>query len=328
MRFVVALSTAAFASLLVGCSSANKPANTMDMDDISSSNSVFENNYDPGKAPSELMRMDGRRGSLSERADDLEVRAVIQAGRRLGATAGYNQQAELLYEEISQYDEYLSKIFDFQTLLLPEGIIPPVIAQTDRVLEHTNPQSKTIRARVYKTIKDAEFVNPRPPSWRSYLSLPRTEIEHPHPQLQEVIQENRSIWEDAVQEGWLRGHQQARQAIEVATNELERDFLGMQLFHMLWVAEMVEPPRVVESTNNVLGGGAGSREMSLGVRNIVITEDAYFINDSSEWNAIISEATRNIENAGYGLSDIVERVDNTNSVPQAALDSNLNRRGR
>ena len=179
--------------LLTGCSSAHKPEPSYlsEAQSLNPADSQFANDFDAGTAPRDLLRYEGSEESLGDKYSDLEVRAVRQAGRRLGATAGYNQQAEALYQEIEQYDEYLDQIFNFQKLLLPEGIIPPVIAQTDRVIEHTTPQSKTIRARVYKTLVDAKFVNPRPPSWRSYLNLSRTEIERPLPQMQETIEQHR-----------------------------------------------------------------------------------------------------------------------------------------
>jgi defect-in-organelle-trafficking protein DotC len=325
----MAIVVTAAATFLAGCSAAHKPTGSQYENYEPSTNpesSQFVSGSNAGQAPDELMSYEPEHQGLGSEYDDLEVKAVRDAGRRLGATAGYNRQAEALYKEIENYDPYLSKIFNFQTLLLPEGVIPPVIAQTDEELQHESQTSKTIRARVYKTQKDAAFVNPRPPSWRSYLNLTQTGIEKPLPQLQNTIEKHHNVWERAVQEGWERGHKQARQDFEIAINELERDFLGMQLFHMLWVAEMVEAPKVVSRSSNIEGGGPGSDEMSVGVSQFLITEDVYFINDSSQWNAIIAEATQTIANTKAGLSDIVEREDNTANIPSAYMDNDLSGR--
>lgn len=329
MRKPLAISVIAAVFALTGCSSAQKPASPQYGDYKTPTNpehSQFSEDFGAGDAPAELLSYEPEHEGLGAQFDNLEVKAVRDAGRRLGATAGYNAQAEALYKEVENYDSYLAKIFNFQALLLPEGIIPPVIAQTDQVIQHDSQVSKTIRARVYKTQKDAAFVNPRPPSWRSYLNLSQTGIEKPLPQLRSTIDDHQKVWERAVQEGWERGHQQARQDFEIAINELERDFLGMQLFHMLWVAEMVEAPKVVSRSSNIEGGGPESNEMSVGVSQFLITEDAYFINDSSEWNAIITEATRTIGDGRAGLSDIVERNDNTAHIPSAYLDNDLSGR--
>lgn len=319
----------ACAILASGCSSATKPnavVSSTSATSLNPENSRFVTDFDPGRVPSDIIEMGTEGISFGSDLDNLEVKAVQDAGRRLGATAGYNNQAEALYSEIESYDVYLSKIFDFQTLLLPEGVIPPVLAQTDRVIQHESQTNKTIRARVYKTQKQAAFVNPRPPSWRNYLQLPRIEIDRPLPQLSETINDHKRAWELAVQEGWARGHEQARQDFEIAINELERDYLGMQLFHMLWLAEMVEAPKVVNRSSNIEGGGPGSNEMSVGVNQFIITEDAYFINDSSEWNAVITEATSSMSEAKAGLNDLVERSDNTDAIPSPILDNDLSGR--
>ena len=329
IRRPLAIGVIAAATFLAGCSTAHKPAGAHYGDyepSTNPENSQFADNANAGNAPDELLSYEPEHQGLGSDYDNLEIKAVRDAGRRLGATAGYNKQAEALYKEIENYDPYLSKIFNFQTLLLPEGVIPPVIAQTDEVIQHDSQTSKTIRARVYKTQKDAAFVNPRPPSWRSYLNLSQTGVETPLPQLQSTIEKHHDVWERAVQEGWDRGHKQARQDFEIAINELERDFLGMQLFHMLWVAEMVEAPKVVSRSSNIEGGGRGSDEMSVGVSQFLITEDVYFINDSSEWNAIIAEATQTIGESKAGLSDIVERQDNTANIPSSYMDNDLSGR--
>lgn len=314
---------------LGGCSIPTKPTYPQPADTAPPTqvpeNSAFTKDFDPGEAPRDLVRYESDEAGLHSGKDSLEKQAVREAGRRLGATAGYNHQAELLYKEIEAYDPYLDKIFNFQQLLLPDGVTPPVLAKTERVMSYEDGQSKTIRARVFKTVKHAEFANPRAPSWRDYLNLNQTGVEYPLPQLQEAIDKHYGVWTQAVQDGWERGHHQARQAFEIAINELSRDYEGMQLFRMLWMAGMVEPPKIVDATSNVDGGGQGRDEMSVGVRRIVISENAYFVNDASEWNALIAEATAPQEDAKAGLSDLISRQDNTDSVPDAILDNNLNR---
>lgn len=264
------------------------------------------------------------------RGENLVADAVRDAGRRLGSTAGYRAQAEALYQAIEPYDEYLSKIFDFQELMLPSGIVPPVLAETEdkvsyRQAENGRP-SKEIRARVLSTVKDAKFANPKAPGWRHYLRLRMPPLEKPLPQLQPEINKNRGAWKEGVERGYERGIERASQAFEIAINELSRDYVGMQLFRILWVSGQAEPPKIVEQAENVVGGGRGSREMSTGVRRIIISEPVYFVNDSAEWAAIISTAFDEADAQAAGLRSVVQKTDNTQNVPSLSMEPNLNAR--
>lgn len=280
------------------------------------------------EASSDLLDYSAGGNLGNDRGGSLEEKAVRDAGRRLGATAGYRDQAEALYKSMEQYDTYLTQIFDFNELLLPKGIIPPVLAQTTDTISFDRKngvESKTVRARVLKTVRDAKFANPSAPTWRNYLRLETPPLDKPLPQLQAEIDKHRASWQQGVREGYQRGTQQARQAFEISINELDRDYVGMQLFYMLWMAGQVEAPNVIEQTKDIVGGGKGSREMSLGVRRVVMSEPAYFINDTSEWTALIASALEKGRDAGAGLSDVMQQLDNTTVVPEYSLEPDLNR---
>lgn len=261
--------------------------------------------------------------------DDLVATAVKNAGQRLGATAGYRAQAEALYDAIAPYDEYLSKIFDFQELMLPHGIVPPVLAQTEDVVSYSQGSgqaTKEIRARVLSTVRDARFANPKAPSWRDYLRMQTPPLDKPHPQLQEEIDKNRAAWRQGVELGYARGIERATQAFEISINELSRDYVGMQLFRLLWASGQAEPPKIIEQDQDVVGGGRGNREMSTGVRRIVITEPVYFVNDTAEWDAIISTAFEDSRAQTAGLMDIIDRTDTTQHTQAPSMEPNLNAR--
>lgn len=281
------------------------------------------------KASSDLLNYRAKEGGAAL-GEDMVRNAVRDAGQRLGATAGYRDQAEALYEAISPYDEYLSKIFDFQELMLPHGIVPPVLAETQDAVSYRDGeggrQTKEIRARVLTAVRDARFANPLAPSWRDYLRLQTPPLDEPHPQLQEEIDKNRSAWREGVEMGYARGVERASQAFEISINELSRDYVGMQLFRLLWASGHAEPPRIIEQDQEVIGGGPGSREMSTGVRRIVITEPVYFVNDTAEWDAIISTAFDEGMSQRAGLMSIVERTDNTQNILAPSLEPNLNAR--
>lgn len=273
------------------------------------------------EAPRDLLNYSGGERE-SEIEEDMVAKAVRSAGRRLGATAGFRQQADHLYLGIEAYEQYLTEIFDFGELMLPEGIVPPVLAQTEDYIsfDQTNGrETKEIRAQVLTTVSDATFANSGGPHWRDYLRLTQPPLDKPHPELQSEINANRAAWQRGVKEGYDKGIEQANQAFDIAINQLSRDYSGMQLFRLLWVAGQVEAPEIVEQTQDIVGGGRGNSEMSIGVRRVVISEPVYFINDASEWTALISASMNQADDVSAGLSDIVEKVDNT-QYPQGTAD--------
>jgi defect-in-organelle-trafficking protein DotC len=265
-------------------------------------------------APDDLLNYTSDSGEKAVTEESMIAKAVRDAGRRLGATTAYAQQAEALYQSVAAYDQYLAEIFDFGELMLPEGIVPPVLAQADNMVSFNREngrETKEIRAQVLKTLRTARFANSGGPHWRDYLRLTSPAQEKPHPQLQQEIDIHRDAWRRGVREGYERGIEQANQAFEIAINELSRDYAGMQLFRLLWLAGQVEAPKIVNQSENLIGGGQGSDEMSIGIRRVVISEPVYFVNDANEWTALIQAAMDRADNSGAGLSSIVKDIDNT-----------------
>lgn len=314
--------------LLSGCATSNMP-DMYEAEDRSPDPVSLGLNSDDDRVSDDLLNYTSDEAS-SLRGKDLVADAVRDAGRRLGSTAGYRAQAEALYKAIAPYDEYLAKIFDFQEVLMPSGIVPPVLAETEDTVSYRQTKSgrpsKEIRARVLSTVKDAKFANPRAPSWRDYLRLRTPPLDKPLPQLQPEINKNRKAWKEGVERGYARGLESASQAFEIAINELSRDYVGMQLFRILWVSGQAEPPEIVEQDENIVGGGKGNREMSTGVRRIIISEPVYFVNDTEEWNAIISTAFEDSKSQAAGLQDVLKETDNTQNIPTLSMEPDLNAR--
>lgn len=296
---------------LAGCVSTTvPPADAREVSGVSGSAYTATS----AEAPDSLLNYSGEENENTREEEDLVGNAVRDAGRRLGATTAYAKQAEHLYSSVAIYDDYLAEIFDFGGLMLPEGIIPPVLAQTENTISFNREngrETKEIRAQVLKTVRKARFANSGGPHWRTYLRLTLPAQETPHPKLQDEIDAHRDAWQRGVREGYEKGVEQANQAFEIAINEMSRDYAGMQLFRLLWLAGQVEAPKIVDQNANVIGGGRGSDEMSIGVRRVVISEPVYFINDASQWTALIKAAMDRADDKKAGLSDVVKQVDNT-----------------
>lgn len=231
-----------------------------------------------------------------------EERAVYQAGVRTGATSGYKKEVDRLYGEINQFGEHLDQTFSFTNLVLPEGLLPPVIVLTERLVTYRQ-NERQMSARVFRTTQDAMLIE-RNPSWRDYLNLDAPEPEHPSHRLNTLIELHPDLWRTGVRDGWIEGVRTGRAAMDVAIHELQRDYMGMQLFRLLWLSGMIEPPQVITATDHVQGGGTRSREMQVGVKRTVITQPAYLVPDTDQWRALSMEAWQ--EMPALGLSDLVD----------------------
>lgn len=256
-----------------------------------------------GVIPSQVFDYRANQGESTLPSEmNAEQRAVYQAGVRTGATSGYKKEVERLYNEINQFGNQLDQTFSFTNLVLPEGLLPPVIVMTERLVSYRQ-NERQMSARVFRTVQDAMLIE-RNPSWRDYLNLDAPEPELPSRRLNTLIELHPNLWRTGVRDGWIEGVRTGRAAMDVAIHELQRDFMGMQLFRLLWLSGMIEPPRVITATDHVQGGGTSSREMQVGVKHTVITQPAYLVPDTEQWRALSMEAWK--EMPPLGLSDLVD----------------------
>lgn len=275
------------AASLNGCSNVIKPMDTEE-------GTIPAHVFDYRTSDTEKFNIDEKESS--------EKRAVYDMGVRMGATSGYKKEVERLYAEINQFGDYFERTFSFTNLVLPEGLLPPVIVLTEQVVTY-HKNERLMSARVFKTVQDAILIESNP-SWRYYLNLQAPDPEKPSERLKKLIEEHASIWRNGVKDGWIEGVKTGRIAMDVAIHELQRDFMGMQLFRMLWLGGMVEPPKIITKTDHVQGGGSNNKEMQVGVKHTIITQPAYLVPDTEQWRALSMEAWE--EMPKLGLSDIID----------------------
>lgn len=256
---------------------------------------------DEGVIPAHVFAYHSEESDQIDEYLSVDKKAVYEMGVRMGATNGYKQEVERLYAEVNQYGDYFDRTFSFTNLVLSEGILPPVIVSTEKMVSYRKDE-RQMSARVFRTVQDAILIESNP-SWRDYLNLQAPDPEKPSNHLKKLIEENADLWLKGVKDGWIEGVKTGRVAMDVAIHELQRDFMGMQLFRMLWLAGMVEPPQVVTRKDHVQGGGINSNEMQVGVKRTVITQPAYLVPDTEKWRALSMEAWE--EMPALGLSDLV-----------------------
>lgn len=186
------------------------------------------------------------------KSQELRIEALQEIGLSIGAQAGLAARAQEINQARIRSSQTLDHIFNFNLLLLPHNVVPPVLIQAENTLNLADSQTLRIADRTYQIIRQAHFVS-IPPIWRDYLWLNYSRPEKPVAAFLPKTTEERIIWRRAVKEGWKNGVSQAN-AIDTANlARLKRDYIGMVLYRKLLRQGMVSKPYVAHTDLGVTG---------------------------------------------------------------------------
>lgn len=207
-----------------------------------------------------------------------------EAGRTVGFRGGKAQRAWELRQSVERRSGRLDLLYDFRTLISPEGWLPPVIDEAIDVAHITPRQIRTAH-KVYQIIAPERFVS-NPPSWRRWLFAGLSEGMGGGPE-SSVVPENstqRDIWHDAIRKGWEEGRTSADHTLEANFNRLVRDFRGMLLYSYVLREGLISKPVVTDQQQSVTGNRF---ELTTGDRVRTLKEKAGFIPDKTKWRPMI-----------------------------------------
>lgn len=221
---------------------------------------------------------------LSEEAA-LKVKAVYNAGLSYGAQLGQARETERLNAMLQSQDASLSRVFDFSKLLLPDSLLPPVLSSARNTVRLDSPTSMVSVEASYRVKEDARFVT-TPPSWWDYMQQPVPEVREPDAALKPQTPEEKSAWDDGVRQGWATGVLAAKSAYESKLSQLKESFNGMLMYKMLWLKNMVDPPKVVKQEQRVVDADGG---IDVKVNRKVISQPVIFVKDLTRWKAIMTD---------------------------------------
>ncbi|MEC8882539.1 MAG: type IV secretory system conjugative DNA transfer family protein [Pseudomonadota bacterium] len=223
-------------------------------------------------------------------AVDQEFKA--QARQEVVKTAAitYATKYALYWESVSinnhmdTVSRQLDNTFNFREILLKNEVIPPILQESTDNVSMEN--SKTIRVsdRMIKIIKPARFSSAIP-TWRNYLHMNFKKPDLPQDKMLPQNPEEREVWDKGLTEGWTIGRWQARSIFAANIGMMQRDMMGMILYHKLLTQGMISPTYSSIANLGITGNG---KSMYLNDRLVRITSESELRpHQSSTWRPAI-----------------------------------------
>ena len=224
-------------------------------------------------------------GSGENLALDIRIEALKEAALSYGARGGLAQRTFEIRQQLDQKARYLDKIFNFRQLLIkaPDGFLiePPVITEAENnILVANGGMEAAVTDRMYNINTNVKIVT-APKTWRQYLEREWGEVEPPPNILRPVTPEERKIWREEIDKGWVEGYAQAEEIFESDLALLLAHFRGMVRYRVLLAQGMISPTMTVQTNRGITGGG---NQMRIGDRAVQITNVPKLIPESAEWS--------------------------------------------
>lgn len=201
----------------------------------------------------------------------IRLQAIQDTAMSYGAQNALSWRSKQLNNTLLQEQDYLNSIFNFNSLILKNNVLPPVLAEGNMPLTINDPYTLRLADHVYRIVQPPRFVT-TPPSWRDYLWLNYQPPEPPNSTLLPKTNEEAQIWNKNIKLGWKAGIDQANQIFSVNLGRLKRDYDGMILYRKLLAQNMVTPPYVAKLDLGVTGNGKAIRVNDQVLRITAISE--------------------------------------------------------
>lgn len=233
----------------------------------------------------QAMSYAGKGRNQNQGSGKIREMALRETALSLGAQAGLAWRAKIIDEELVKETRRLDAIFDFNALILPHNILPPVLLEGRNTLNLADTQNIRISDRTYKVAKQAKFIT-TPPNWRYYLWMDYQKPDYPNVTLLPKTKEEQQIWKQCVERGWKNGIDQANTILEESSARIKEDFKGMILYRKLLAMNMISPPYVSHTELGITGNG---EEIHIDDRVLRITALPALNPNSKEWRAAVTK---------------------------------------
>lgn len=235
-------------------------------------------------APSTLGNLQRLSSSKASTVGAIRSQGLRDTALSVGARGGLAWRAEHINDILLKNQSLLSRVFNFNAMLLEKNVLPPVLTEAQKTLSLTGFDTIRVADRTYQIVHQARFVT-TVPTWREYLWLSYSAPEAPDRTLLPRTREERLIWKRFVEEGWRAGVQQADLIFQENIARLKRDYEGMVRYRSLQAKNMVSAPFVAQLDMGVTGGGS---DLTINDRILRITAFPSLQNESQEWRAEIT----------------------------------------
>lgn len=211
--------------------------------------------------------------------NDLRLKNIQVAAASLGSQAGLLARSEQIQQALSTRALEYDKAFNFGSLMLETGFLPPVISEGRNSYNQPNDNEARASDWIFKIERPARIVSATP-TWRTYLLGNNTPPVKPDTSVLPKTKQEKEMWDTWADKGWNEGAHLADQNFEANLARLKQDFNGMIRFKILYEQGLVSKPRLARATLGVTGGGD---EMAIGDRIIRITEKAALDANIKNW---------------------------------------------
>lgn len=219
----------------------------------------------------------------------IRLQALRETATSLGARGALAWQSKKINKTLSSQSNYLDDIFNFNRLLIKQHILPPIIVESESLLNIADEKTIRMADKTYKIIQQARLITV-PPTWRDYLLLHYKKPDLPHSAMLPHGPNEVKIWNRYLKEGWFAGVQQANTIFLASLNRLKRDYLGMVLYRRLLKEGVITSPTISVADLGITGN---SNEMRINDAIMRITEKSNLQLDSRKWKAISRASTAN-----------------------------------
>lgn len=186
---------------------------------------------------------------------ELRSRFLSDAACSLGARGGLAKRGSEIRREIESNKALLDKSFSFQTVLLKDGLLPPVVSEARDAVRQTDPGTIRFAGAIYRIVAPERLVTVAP-TWRDYLFVglaAADRVEAPHDAYLPKSASEKQIWQRTVSECWEKGVAQANMVFKMNLDRLHRDYEGMIRYRLLVAKGMFVPPSVGIEQQRVAG---------------------------------------------------------------------------
>lgn len=215
----------------------------------------------------------------------IRLQALQETAMTVGAQAGLYWRSVQINALLYQDSKTLDRIYNFNGLILPHHVLPPVLLEGRDTLNLNDPDTIRLEDRDYEILSQAKFVTTAP-NWRDYLWMNYQKAPIPDNSLLPCKKNEKRVWKDAVAKGWQQGVDQANIIFNENTARLTRDYKGMLLYSTLLAQNIVSPPYVATTNLGVTGGGSS---MSVNDQVLRITALPQLRPDAENWKPAITQ---------------------------------------
>lgn len=224
---------------------------------------------------------------------ELSIRqeAIRDSALKLGAQKGYMAMATQINKILAPIKDYLDTTYDFNVLMLPHHLLPPVVMVADDTTNVTASHTSVFYNGLHYRIAQRAYFRTTPLSWRDYLILHPKSIDDYPLALMPKDDEEQAILDKAVHYGWSEGMNQALTVFYNGLRRLTRDYAGMLRYHILYSKNMVTAPIVTIAVDSL---SHSQDDLSIDNRNYMVSTPALFNQAFGKWQPSIIEVSPSI----------------------------------